>query len=63
MGLGDGARVKKEYGMMPWFLVWVTSFMLVLFTAVDGGAGLTEAGRDEEFSFRYVEWEVPVGHL
>ena len=24
--------------------------------------GLTEAGKDGEFSFRYVEWEVPVGH-
>lgn len=41
----------------------MTGGMLVLFTAVDGKAGLTGAGRDEEFHFRFVEREVPVGHL
>ena len=61
MGLGKGARVKEEHALMPWFLTWVTEGMLVLYTEGDGRAGLTEAGRDEELSFRYVEWEWSVG--
>lgn len=62
MGLGEGTRVKEEHGLMPWFLAWVTEGILVLYTEGDGRAAFTEAGRDEEFSFRYVEWEVSVGH-
>lgn len=55
MGLERGVRVKKEYGVMPWFLAWVTEGMLILLNTGNGGAGLTEAGKDGEFSFRYVE--------
>lgn len=43
MGLGE-ARVKEEYGMIPWFQAWVAWRMLVLFPAVDGGAGLKRQG-------------------
>ena len=62
MGLGGGIRVKEDCEMMPWFLAWVTGGMLILLNTGNGGSGLTEAGRDEEFSFGHVAWEVPVGH-
>lgn len=61
MGLGEGARVKEEHGLMLQFLTRVIEGMLVLYTEGNGRAGLTEAGRDE-FSFRYIEWELSVGH-
>jgi len=54
--------VKEDCEMMPWFLAWVTGGMLILLNTGNGGTGLTEAGRDEEFSFGHVAWEVPVGH-
>lgn len=44
MGLGEGARLKKEHGLMPRFPAWVTEGMLVLYIKGDGRAGLTEAG-------------------
>lgn len=55
-------KKKREYRTMPQFLSWLTGWMLILFTAGDGGTSLTATGRNEEFSFRHVEWEVPVGH-
>lgn len=54
--------MKEDCEMMPWFLAWVTGGMLILLNTGNGGTGLTEAERDEEFSFGHVAWEVPVGH-
>lgn len=63
MGLGEEASVKEEHGLMPLFLAWMTEGMLVLYNEGDRRAGLAKAGRDEEFSFRYVGWELSLGHL
>ena len=61
MGLGGGIRVQEDCEM-PWFLAWVTGGMLIVLNTGNGGTGLTEAERDEEFSFGHRAWEVPLGH-
>lgn len=45
MGLGGGARVQEEHGLMTQFQAWVTEGMLVLYTEGDG-KGRFNRGRE-----------------